>query len=128
MVLGMALKHLQVMSLPVSDQDRAKAFYVGTLGFSLVSDTEMGPLRWVQVRPGDGQASITLVNWFPSMPAGSTKGTVIESDDLDADIASLSARGVRFDGEVQAAPWGRYITFDDPDGNGLILQSTAAAS
>ena len=124
----MALKHLQVMSLPVSDQDRAKAFYVDTLGFSLVSDTEMGPLRWVQVRPGDGQASITLVNWFPSMPAGSTKGTVIESDDLDADIAALSARGVRFDGGVQQAPWGRYVSFDDPDGNGLILQTTAASS
>lgn len=128
MVQGMALKHLQVMSLPVSDQDRAKAFYVDTLGFSLVSDTEMGSLRWVQVRPGEGQASITLVNWFPSMPAGSTKGTVIETDDLDADISAFSARGVRFDGEVQQAPWGRYVTFDDPDGNGLILQSTAAAS
>jgi catechol 2,3-dioxygenase-like lactoylglutathione lyase family enzyme len=128
MLRAVALKHLQVMSLPVSDQDRAKAFYVDTLGFSLVSDTEIGPLRWVQVRPGDGQASITLVNWFASMPAGSTKGTVIESDDLDGDISALAARGVQFDCDVQQAPWGRYVTFDDPDGNGLILQSTVAPS
>jgi predicted enzyme related to lactoylglutathione lyase len=124
----MALKQLQVVSVPVSDQDRAKAFYVDTLGLSLVSDTSMGEMRWIQVRPGHGETSITLVDWFPSMPAGSTKGTVIESDDLDADIAALSARGVHFDGGVQEAPWGRYVTFDDPDGNGLILQSTSVPS
>ena len=121
----MAITHLQLFSIPVSDPDRSKAFYVDTLGFTLVSDTEMGDMRWLQVRPGGGQSSITLVTWFPSMPAGSTKGTVLETDDLDGDVERLRARGVAIAGEPEQAPWGRFVTFDDPDGNGLVLQTTA---
>jgi predicted enzyme related to lactoylglutathione lyase len=85
----------------------------------------MGPdMRWVQIAPQHGQASITLVTWFDTMPAGSVKGTVLETSDLDGDVAELQARGVRIDGGIQAAPWGRFVTFDDPDGNGLILQAS----
>ena len=123
----MTISQVQLFSLPVSDQDRARDFYVDTLGFELVADTSMGPdQRWVQVRPPGSQASITLVTWFPSMPAGSVKGTVLETDDLDADVTALKARGVRIEGGIQDAPWGRFITFDDPDGNGLVLQATTA--
>ncbi len=97
-----------------------------TLGFELVSDTAMGPdQRWVQVRPPGSQTSITLVTWFPGMPAGSVKGTVLETDDLDKDVTALQGRGVRIEGGIQQAPWGRFVTFDDPDGNGLVLQATA---
>jgi catechol 2,3-dioxygenase-like lactoylglutathione lyase family enzyme len=121
----MAITHVNVISLPVTDQDRARDFYVSTLGFELVADTPMGPgMRWVQVRPRHGQVSITLVTWFDTMPAGSVKGTVLETSDLDGDVAELQARGVRIDGGIQAARWGRFVTFDDPDGNGLILQAS----
>jgi catechol 2,3-dioxygenase-like lactoylglutathione lyase family enzyme len=123
----MAITHIQLLSLPVADQDRARDFYLDTLGFTLVSDTTMGPgQRWVQVAPPGGGTSITLVTWFESMPPGSTKGLVLETDDLDADVAALAGRGVRIDGGVQEAPWGRFVTFDDPDGNGIVLQATAA--
>jgi predicted enzyme related to lactoylglutathione lyase len=57
------------------------------------------------------------------MPAGSTKGTVLETDDLDGDVARLRAGGVRI-GEIESQPWGRFVTFDDPDGNGIVLQAT----
>jgi len=60
------------------------------------------------------------------MPAGSVKGTVLQTGDLDGDVAALRARGVAIDAGVQKAPWGRFVTFDDPDGNGLVLQATAA--
>jgi catechol 2,3-dioxygenase-like lactoylglutathione lyase family enzyme len=121
----MAITHINVISLPVTDQDGARDFYVSTLGFELVADTPMGPgMRWVQVRPRHGQASITLVNWFDTTPAGSVKGTVLETSDLDGDVAELQARGVRIDGGIQAAPWGRFVTFDDLDGNGLVLQAS----
>jgi catechol 2,3-dioxygenase-like lactoylglutathione lyase family enzyme len=121
----MAIAHINVISLPVTDQDRARDFYVNTLGFELVADTPVGPgMRWVQVRPQHGQASITLVTWFDTMPAGSVKGTVLETSDLDGDVAGLQARGVTIDGGIQAAPWGRFVTFDDPDRNGLILQAS----
>jgi hypothetical protein len=59
------------------------------------------------------------------MPAGSLKGLVIETDDLDGDVKALAARGLDT-GEIQSAPWGRFVTFDDPDGNGLIVQASAA--
>jgi catechol 2,3-dioxygenase-like lactoylglutathione lyase family enzyme len=123
----MTITRIQLFSLPVSDQDRAKAFYVGTLGFELVADTAMGPdQRWVQVRPRGGETSITLVTWFAAMPPGSAKGTVVETDDLDADVAALQSRGVDIAGGIQEAPWGRFVSFDDPDGNGIVLQATAS--
>jgi catechol 2,3-dioxygenase-like lactoylglutathione lyase family enzyme len=122
----MAITTVQLFSLPVSDQDRSRDFYVDVLGFELVADVQMGPgMRWVQVAPPGATTSVTLVTWFPSMPAGSTKGTVLETDDLEGDVADLQGRGVVIDGEVQDMPWGRFVTFDDPDGNGIILQTTA---
>jgi catechol 2,3-dioxygenase-like lactoylglutathione lyase family enzyme len=122
----MTITKVQLFSLPVSDQDRSRDFYVNILGFELVDDTQMGPdMRWVQVAPPGSSVSITLVTWFPTMPAGSTKGTVVETDDLDGDVAALAGRGVTFDGEIQEMPWGRFVTFDDPDGNGIVLQATA---
>jgi catechol 2,3-dioxygenase-like lactoylglutathione lyase family enzyme len=123
---AMAITQVQLFSLPVTDQDRARDFYVDTLGFELVADTTMGSdMRWVQVRPPRSQASITLVTWFPTMPPGSVKGTVLETDDLEGDVTALRARGVSIDGGIQEAPWGRFVAFDDPDGNGLVLQATA---
>jgi catechol 2,3-dioxygenase-like lactoylglutathione lyase family enzyme len=120
----MTITHVQLLSVPVSDQDRAKDFYVETLGFEAVRDNPMGPdQRWVEVAPKGGQASLTLVTWFPTMPAGSLKGLVLETDDLDGDVAALRARGVTIDGGIQEQPWGRFVTFDDPDGNGIVLQA-----
>jgi catechol 2,3-dioxygenase-like lactoylglutathione lyase family enzyme len=122
----MAISKVQLISLSVTDQSRARDFYVDTLGFELLADMAMGPdQRWVQVRPPGAETSITLVTWFETMPPGSSQGTVIESDDLDGDVVGLRAKGVAIVGDVQNAPWGRFVTFDDPDGNGLILQETA---
>lgn len=123
----MMISHIGVLSLSVADQDRARDFYVNVLGFELVRDNPMGPdQRWVQVAPRGAQTSITLVTWFPTMPAGSAKGIVLETDDLDADVAALTAAGVAIEGGIQQQPWGRFVTFDDPDGNGIVLQATAA--
>ena len=123
----MSLTHVQLLSVPVADQDRARDFYVGALGFELIADTQMGPgQRWVQVGARGAQTSLTLVTWFETMPPGSLRGLVIESDDLEADINALRARGVVLS-DVQAMPWGTFATCEDPDGNGLILQATARA-
>ena len=91
----MGITAVQLFSLPVADQDRARDFYVDVLGFELVADTAMGPgMRWVQVRPPGATTSITLVTWFDTMPAGAAKGTVLETDDLDGDVARLRGLGV----------------------------------
>ncbi|TNH21492.1 hypothetical protein FHG89_31390 [Micromonospora orduensis] len=123
----MTVTHVQLLSVPVTDQDQARDFYVDVLGFDLVWDNPMGPDggRWVQVAPPGAATALTLVTWFPTMPPGSLKGLVLETDDLDADVARLRERGVDFaNGGIQSAPWGRYATFDDPDGNGIVLQAT----
>ncbi|MFI7609064.1 VOC family protein [Micromonospora sp. NPDC049366] len=122
----MTVTHVKIVSVPVRDQDRARDFYLDVLGFDLIFDNPMGPAgRWVQVAPKGAATALTLVTWFPSMPPGSLKGLVFETDDLDGDVAQLRERGVVLaDGGIQDAPWGRYVTFDDPDGNGIVLQST----
>ena len=123
----MAITKVQLFSLPVSDQDRARDFYVDVLGFELIADATVGPdTRWVQVAPAGSSTSITLVTWFPTMPAGSMKGIVLETDDLDSEVRRLGDLGVAVDGGIQEQPWGRFVTFDDPDGNGIVLQTTAA--
>jgi catechol 2,3-dioxygenase-like lactoylglutathione lyase family enzyme len=122
----MAVTNLEVISVPVSDQDRAKRFYVDQLGFSAVIDGSFGEgMRWVMLRPPGSSTAITLVTWFETMPAGSLKGSVLGCDDLDKTLAELTSRGVGFnEDEVQEAPWGRFKTFDDPDGNGWIVQQS----
>lgn len=120
----MAITHVQVISVPVSDQDRAAAFYVDTLGLTLLADQQLAPdMRWVMVAPPSG-ATLTLVTWFPTMPPGSLKGLVLETDNLEGDLVTLGGKGVTVS-DVQSAPWGRFVTFDDPDGNGIVLQASA---
>jgi predicted enzyme related to lactoylglutathione lyase len=120
----MALTNLEVVSVPVSDQERAKQFYADQLGFSVEIDSTFGEsMRWVMLRPPGSRTAITLVNWFETMPAGSLNGSVLGCDDLEKTLAELTARGVTFaEDEIQEAPWGRWKTFTDPDGNGWVLQ------
>lgn len=123
----MSISKVQLFSIPVSDPGRARNFYVDVLGFELVREMQMSPdQRWVQVRPRGAETSMTLVTWFPSMPAGSLTGLVLETDDLDAEILRLAQLGVVFNDEVSEQPWGRSIVLSDPDGNRLILQTTTA--
>lgn len=120
----MALNNLEVISVPVSDQERAKRFYAEQLGFSVVMDGTFGEaMRWIMLQPPGSRTRITLVNWFDTMPAGSLRGAVLGCDDLEQTLAELAARGVAFHEEtIEEAPWGRWKTFDDPDGNGWIVQ------
>ncbi|HZD73294.1 MAG TPA: glyoxalase superfamily protein [Actinomycetota bacterium] len=118
-----AFQDVVVVSVPVSDQDRAKAFYVDTLGFEVVREDDSVPgFRWVQVAPRGGGTALTLVTWFESMPPGSLQGLVLTSSDLQADYAALVAKGVRFDGPPQRQPWATETVLHDPDGNRLVLQ------
>lgn len=122
----MSIDRIAILSIPVSDQAAAKAFYADVLGFGLVRDDPMGAdRRWVELAPPGGGASVTLVHWFDRMPPGSVQGLVLECDDIDADWAALRERGVELSA-IEAAPWGRYATFSDPDGNGWVLQESAA--
>jgi catechol 2,3-dioxygenase-like lactoylglutathione lyase family enzyme len=120
----MAIEDVSVVSVPVSDQDRAKAFYVDTLGFTLVREDDSIPgFLWIQVAPPGGSTALTLVTWFDSMPAGSLRGLVLRSNDIEADYTTLVAKGVAFEGPPTPQPYATVEDrFHDPDGNGLVLQ------
>lgn len=122
-----AIRDVTVVSVPVTDQDRSRAFFVDKLGFELVSDSVDEGLHWVEVRPPGSSTSLTLVTWFPSMPAGSLQGLVLGTRDVAAAYRTLSARGVEFDHEPQEAFWGTYTTFSDPDGNRFVLAASATS-
>jgi catechol 2,3-dioxygenase-like lactoylglutathione lyase family enzyme len=116
------IRHIQIVSIPVSDQDRAKAFYAGKLGFEVRADDPMGEdRRWVALAPPKGETAIALVSWFDEMPPGSVRGLVLESDDVSRDYARLKDAGVEFARELEREEWGTYATFTDPDGNGWVL-------
>lgn len=119
----MAIKDVVVVSIPVSDQERAKAFYIEKLGFELKRDDSSVPgIRWISVASKQGKVTLTLVTWFESMPPGSVRGLVLSSSDLKADYAALTARGVTFESPPQERPWGEEAVFFDPDGNSFVLQ------
>jgi catechol 2,3-dioxygenase-like lactoylglutathione lyase family enzyme len=119
-----ALTHIALACVPVRDPDAAVEFYRDVLGFEVISDQvlEEGH-RWVQLRPLGSPTAIALVTWFPSMPAGSVRGLVLATDDLDADAEALRSRGLDLPTDVETAAWGRWLSFSDPDGNGWVLQA-----
>lgn len=122
----MAVSHISVVSLPVKDQEIAKNFYVDVLGFRVVNDSTFdGGMRWVQLGLEGAQTNLTLVTWFPNMSAGSQQGMVFEVDDLATTIAHLQANGVEVPA-IESAPWGSWVTINDPDGNGLVIQKSTA--
>ncbi len=121
--------HISLVSVPVSDVDAAKAFYRDVMGFEVERDDHDVRLRWVMMRPPGGQAAITLVTWFESMPMGCLRGTVLAVADIDSAFSELSAKGaLDLDARIEEAPWGRWLTVEDPDGNTWIVQENAEAS
>lgn len=114
------MKKIDVISIPVSDQQRSKEFYQN-LGFELMVENDMGQGQtWIQLGLPGSFTSITLVTWFKKMPAGSVQGLVIRTDDLSTDIKELRDKGIQVEGLEETA-WGKFATIKDPDGNTLSL-------
>lgn len=122
----MTINRVDIISIPVEDQQAAKSFYRDKLGFAIVRDNPFtDEYRWIELAPPGADTSIVLVTWFDQMPPGSVQGLVLDTDDVDEAQAELTARGVAIS-DVEDAPWGRYATFSDPDGNGWVLQQAKA--
>src|ERR1700728_2913267 len=123
-MFAMGIPRVAIVSVHVSDQERAGTFCTDVMGFVVGRDSLFRvSARWIEVKPtADSTLTITLVTWFPSMPPGSLRGLVLLADDLDETYATLQKRGLSTATAVQSAPWGRYATFSDPDGNGWVLQ------
>jgi catechol 2,3-dioxygenase-like lactoylglutathione lyase family enzyme len=113
---------LELISVPVSDVDRAKAFYTDKAGFNLDHDHQPTEgLRFVQLTPPGSACSIAIGSGLSEQPPGSVQGLQVVVEDIDAAHAELSGRGVEVS-DVQDFPWGRFVFFSDPDGNGWAVQ------
>jgi len=118
----MSISSFEIISVPVSDQERAKRFYHETLGFDLVREEPMGPgQKWIQLAPKGCATTIALAGWYDSMRPGGLQGVMLNSTDIDADHARLSKLGLELT-EIKQEPWGRFTMFNDPDGNGWVLR------
>jgi predicted enzyme related to lactoylglutathione lyase len=116
----MTITQLRTVTVFVSDQDRARAFYADALGFAVRTDQVVGENRWLEVAPPTGGTALVLHRPFPGTSPGTSQGVILDTDDLDADCAALLAAGVAVEGPADL-PWGRQATFTDPDGNGFVL-------
>jgi catechol 2,3-dioxygenase-like lactoylglutathione lyase family enzyme len=113
---------LELVAVPVTDVDRAKAFYVDKVGFNLDHDHKISDeLRFVQLTPPGSACSITIGVGVTEMEPGSQKGLQVVVEDAEALRQELVGRGVGAS-EVQTFPWGKFTFFSDPDGNTWAAQ------
>jgi predicted enzyme related to lactoylglutathione lyase len=119
---------LELVQVPVSDVDRAKAFYVDRVGFLAEHDHQVSEeLRFVQLTPPGSACSIALTTGAHQMQPGSAEGLQLVVENADAAREELVEHGVEAS-EVQEFPWGRFVFFADPDGNGWAVQEIVRAS
>jgi predicted enzyme related to lactoylglutathione lyase len=113
---------LELVAIPVSDVDRAKAFYTEQAGFNADQDHQVSDeMRFVQLTPPGSACSIAIGSGIMDTPPGSVQGVQIVVPDVEAAHAELAERGVEVS-DVQVFPWGSFVFFSDPDGNGWAIQ------
>ena len=114
---------LELIQVPVSDIDRAKTFYTEKVGFNADHDHQVtDELRFVQLTPPGSACSIALTSGAHQMTPGSIEGLQLVVDDAEATRTELAGRGVNVS-DVQVFPWGSFVFFNDPDGNGWAVQA-----
>ena len=117
---------IELVAVPVSDVDRAKAFYTDQVGFNADHDhTVSDEIRFVQLTPPGSACSIALGKGITDAPPGAAQGIQMVVADIEAAHAELAARGVDVS-DVQVFPWGSFVFFSDPDGNGWAVQQATA--
>jgi catechol 2,3-dioxygenase-like lactoylglutathione lyase family enzyme len=117
---------LELVAVPVSDVDRAKAFYVDKLGFNADHDhTVSDEMRFVQLTPPGSACSIAIGRGIVESEPGTVAGLQLVVQSAEQAHAELSGRGVEVS-PVQDFPWGRFVFFSDPDGNRWSVQEIPA--
>ncbi len=113
---------LELVAVPVSDVDRAKAFYAERVGFNVDHDHVVSDeVRFVQLTPPGSACSISIGKGLTGATPGSVEGLQLVVSDIQEAHRQLVERGVDA-GEVQEFPWGSFVFFADPDGNRWAVQ------
>ncbi len=117
------------MSVPVSDQEKAKEFYVDTLGFDLQVDNSWREgMRWIEVAPEGSATSLMLVSWSESLLPSLYRVIVITTEDIQEIYEELVAKGIFFDLPPTELSSGTQAMFRDPDGNALVLWERSSSA
>jgi catechol 2,3-dioxygenase-like lactoylglutathione lyase family enzyme len=119
---------LELVAVPVTDVDRAKRFYTEQVGFNADHDHKISDeLRFVQLTPPGSACSIALGTGVTDAQPGSATGLQMVVSDIEAARAHLATHDVEVS-DVQDFPWGRFVFFKDPDGNGWAVQQIVVPS
>ena len=123
--MNMSMK-LELVSVPVSDVDRAKSFYVDQVGFNADHDHRVSDdLRFVQLTPPGSACSVVIGIGMTEMAPGSQKGLQVVVEDVEAIQRHLREHGVDAS-DIDHQPWGSFTFFSDPDGNTWSCQQLPA--
>lgn len=118
------ITHIKFVGIPTRDQDRALAFWTEKMGFRVMTDSPMGPQRWIEL--GIANSPTGLVLFTPEGHEdriGQFHNGSFACDDVEATYRQLSERGVEFEDAPKKQPWGTFAIFKDPDGNRFVLGS-----
>jgi catechol 2,3-dioxygenase-like lactoylglutathione lyase family enzyme len=110
------MKSIEIVMLPVKDQQKAKEFYA-KLGYEVIVEAPMGKGEtWLQMGLPGGKTSLSL---------GSFHAIICETQDIQKDVATLRSKGIEV-GAIDETPWGKFAWLKDPDGNSTCLRQAAA--
>jgi catechol 2,3-dioxygenase-like lactoylglutathione lyase family enzyme len=123
----MMFDKIALISMPVKNQQVAKSFYTNVLGCKVVQEMPFGTpdTQWIRLALPGVETQIVLATWFPQMRPGSVQGLVLTTRDIAKAHADLRKRGLEIS-VIKEEPYAREATFQDPDGNGWVLQESMA--
>jgi len=118
------ITHVKFVSIPTRDQERALAFYTGTLGFTLLTDQPFDDRqRWIELRVGGSDTRLVLFTADGGPQPGSSFNGALACDNVERTYEELKGRGVEFAAPPTKEPWGTFAVMKDPDGNQFVLSS-----
>jgi catechol 2,3-dioxygenase-like lactoylglutathione lyase family enzyme len=118
------IRGVKFVSIPVTDQDRALAFYTEVLGFRLVTDQPFNDKqRWLELGIPGAETRVVLFRFGEKFQPGGMLNITLWADDVEATARDLKAKGVEFIMEPKRMPYGTTSIFKDIDGNHLVLSS-----
>lgn len=116
------IRGVKFVSIPVTDQDRALAFYTEKLGFRLLTDQPFSDeQRWIELGPPGADTRLVLFRMDGGLVPGSQMNMALWTDDVEGTARELKAKGVVFSQDPKREPWGTFCIFKDPDGNSFVL-------
>ncbi|MDX2149242.1 MAG: VOC family protein [Bryobacteraceae bacterium] len=116
------IRGVKFVSIPVTDQDRAIAFYTDKLGFRVLTDQPFNDQqRWVELGIPGADTRVVLFRFDNGLQPGGQMNMVFWTDDVEGTYQELKAKGVEFLSEPKKQPWGTFAMFKDADGNQFVL-------